>query len=281
LLGNSNGVTRQANGNFGFDLNLVPPDQQPVYSPGSFATATVTLPNGKTYTTPDFSAVDGFINPNFGTINAVDNSGLSVYNGLLISLRHHSRQFLSSVAYTFSHVTDQGAGYFNQFDQASQRGPSQLDQTHRFVTTGAWSPQFHALKGFEFSGIVTLASGRPYTAVFDSPELNFSVVPGEKFNSFRGPTFKDVDCSVARTFHIGERYQLSIRAEAFDLFNHPNYQQNVVNNVQYTTGGPDPDPSNSTNGLWTATLNPFFGQPGAIVPKFGSRSFQFSTRFSF
>ncbi len=31
LLGNSNGVTRQANGNFGFDLNLVPPDQQPLF----------------------------------------------------------------------------------------------------------------------------------------------------------------------------------------------------------------------------------------------------------
>ena len=282
LLGNSNGVTRQANGNFGFDLNLVPPDQQPVFSQGTaFATATVTLPNGKTYTTPDFSAIDGFLDPNFGTINAIDNSGLSIYNGLLVSLRHHSRQFFSSVAYTLSHATDQGTGYFNQFDQASQRGPSQLDQTHRFVTTGVWSPQVHALKGFEFSGIVTLSSGRPYTAVFDNPEVNFSIVPGEKFNSFRGPTFKDVDFSVARTFHFGERYQWSIRAEAFDLFNHPNYQQNVVDNVQYTLSDPNPDPNNSTNGLWTVDPNPFFGQPGAIVPKFGARSFQFSTRFSF
>jgi hypothetical protein len=281
LLGNSNGVTRQANGNFGFDLNLVPPDQQPIYSPGSFATATVTLPNGKTYTTPDFSAVDGFINPNFGTINAIDNSGLSIYNGLLVSLRHQSRQFLASVAYTLSHTTDQGTGYYNQFDQASQRGPSQLDQTNRFVTTGVWSPQFHALKGFEFSGILTFASGRPYTAVFDNPEINFSIVPGEKYNSFRGPNFRNFDCSVVKNFVFAERYQLSFRAEAFDLFNHPNYQQNVVNNVQYTTGDSVPDPGNPTNAFWTATANPFFGQPGAIVPKFGSRSFQFSTRFSF
>ena len=106
-------------------------------------------------------------------------------------------------------------------------------------------------------------------------------MPGEKFNSFRGPTFKDFDFSVARNFRLGERCHLGIRAEAFDLFNHPNYQQNIVNNVQYTTSGPDPDPSNPTNGLWTAIANPFFGQPGAIVPKFGSRSFQFSTRFSF
>ena len=280
LLGNSNGVTRQANGNFGFDLNLVPPDQQVAFG-GAANTATVTLPNGKTYTTPDFSAIDGFINPNFGTINAIDNSGFSIYNGLLVSLRHHSRQFLGSVAYTLSRTTDQGTGYFNQFDQASQRGPSQLDQTHRFVATGVWSPQFRALKNFEFSSIVTLASGRPYTAVFDNPEVNFSIVPGEKFNSFRGPTFKDVDFSMSRVFHLGERYQLSFRAEAFDIFNHPNYQQNVVNNVQYTANGPFADPNNSTDQLWTADPNPFFGQPGAIVPKFGSRSFQFSTRFTF
>jgi len=281
LLGNSNGVTRQANGNFGFDLNLVPPAQQPIFSPGSFATATVTLPNGKTYTTPDYGAIDGFINPNFGPINAIDNSGLSIYNGLLVSLRHHSRQFLTSVAYTLSRTTDQGTGYFNQFDQRSQRGPSQLDQTHRFVTTGVWSPQFRALKNFEFSGILTLASGRPYTAVFDTPEVNFSIVPGEKFNSFRGPTFKDVDFSVSRVFHFGDRYQLGFRAEAFDLLNHPNFQQNVVDNVQYTINGPNPNPNNSTDQLWTATPNPDFGRPGAMVPKFGSRSFQFSTRFSF
>jgi hypothetical protein len=107
---------------------------------------------------------------NFGTINAIDNSGLSVYNDLLVSLRHHSNQFLTSVAYTLSRTVDQGTGYFNQFDQASQRWPSQLDQTNRFVATGVWSPQLHALKNFEFSGILTLASGRPYTAVFDSPE---------------------------------------------------------------------------------------------------------------
>jgi hypothetical protein len=286
LLGNSNGVTRQANGNFGFDLNLVPSDQQVAFG-GVANTATVTLPNGKTYTMPDYSAIDGFINPNFGPINAVDNSGTSVYNGLLISLRHHSRQFFGAVAYTLSSTVDQGTGYFNQFDQKSQRGPSQLDQTHRFVATGVWSPQFHALKHFEFSSIVTLASGRPYTAVFDNPEVNFSIVPGEKFNSFRGPTFKDVDFSMSRVFHLGERYLLSFRAEAFDIFNHPNFQQNVVDNVQYQICPPNipncpiVNPNNSTDQIWALAPNPHFGAPGAIVPKFGSRSFQFSTRFTF
>ncbi|MGC2196292.1 MAG: TonB-dependent receptor [Terriglobales bacterium] len=278
LLGNSNGVTRQANGNFGFDLNLVPPDQQVAFG-GDFNTASVTLPNGTTYNTlPDYEAIDGILDPNFGTINAIDNSGNSIYNGLLVSLRHHSRQFLSSASYTFSRTIDQGTGYFNQFDQNSQRGPSQLDQPHRFVATAVWTPQFRALKNFEFSGVLNLASGRPYTAVFDQSEVNFSVVPGEGFNSFRGPTVKNVDFSVSRVFHLGERCSLAATAEAFDLFNHPNYLQNTVDNVQYSvtqTG------ANGTNGIWTATTNPDFGAPLAVVPRFGARSFQFSTRFSF
>ncbi len=278
LLGNSNGVTRQANGNFGFDLNLVPPDQQVAFG-GSFNTASVTLPNGKTYNNlPDYEAIDGILDPNFGPINAIDNSGLSIYHGLLVSLRHRSRQFLSSVSYTFSKTIDQGAGYFNQFDQASQRGPSQLDQTHRFVATGVWTPQFRALKNFEFSGVLNLGSGRPYTAVFDQSEVNFSVVPGEGFNSFRGPNVRNVDFSVSRIVRLGERYSISLAAEAFNLFNHPNFQQNTVDAVQYTVQQVG---SSGTNGIWTAAPNPHFGMPLAVVPRFGSRSFQFSTRFSF
>jgi hypothetical protein len=111
--------------------------------------------------------------------------------------------------------------------------------------------------------------------------VNFSIVPGEKFNSFRGPTFKDVDLSVSRELHFGERYRLGFRAEAFNIFNHPNFQQNVVDNVQYFANSVGTNPSNATDQLWSAVANPDFGAPGAIVPKFGSRSFQFSTKFSF
>ena len=149
-------------------------------------------------------------------------------------------------------------------------------------------PQFRGLKNFEFSSILNLASGRPYTGVFDTPEINYSIVPGEKFNSFRGPTFKDVDLSISREFHFGERYRLGFRAEAFDLFNHPNFQQNVIDNIQYKVDpnparqpNPAPNPLNPTDQFWTVIPNSDFGVPSAIVPKFGSRSFQFSTKFSF
>jgi Carboxypeptidase regulatory-like domain len=275
LLGNSNGVTRQANGNFGLDLNLVPPDQQPAFG-GNFTTATVTLPNGKSYVVPEFEAIDGFLDPNFGAINAVDNSGKSIYHGFLASWRYISPQFTGGAAYTYSKTTDQGTGYFNQFDQRGERGPSQLDQPQRLVLNGAWSPVWHPLRDFTFASVVTLASGRPYTAVFDNPTVNFSVVPGEPFNGFRGPGVAVVDFSVARVFKLHERMNLKLAAEAFDLFNHPNFQQNTVDNVQYTTSQPD-----ETQPVYTATPNPDFGAPLATAPRIGSRSFQFSVRFNF
>ena len=124
------------------------------------------------------------------------------------------------------------------------------------------------------------ASGRPYTAVFDTSQLNFSMVPGEGFNSFTGPGVNDFDVSIARDIHLSERFTLRLQAESFNLFNHPNYQQNPLDNVQYTTTQQSDLSGNPIN-VWNATANPAFGTPVAIVPRFGSRAFQFSTRFSF
>jgi Carboxypeptidase regulatory-like domain len=283
LLGNSNGVTRQANGNFGFDLNLVPPEQQLAFG-GNFTTATVNLPNGKSFVTPEFEAIDGLIDPNFSAINAVDNSGKSVYHGMLVSLRHQSSQFQGAMAYTFSKTIDQGTGYMNQFDQRSQRGPSLLDQTHRLVLSGSWMPQMKGLKGFTVSTVATIASGRPYTGVFDTANVNFSIVPGEGFNSFRGPGERDLDLSIARSFQLNERLSLKFRIEAFDLLNHANFQQSAVDNVQYTTSercAPQPDGSCSNLPIWDATVNDHFGKPIFSAPKYGSRNLQLSARFNF
>jgi hypothetical protein len=126
---------------------------------------------------------------------------------------------------------------------------------------------------------LNFASGRPYTAVFDNPEVNFSMVPGEKFNRFRGPGVSNVDLNLSRTFRFGERYSLKFVAEVFDICNHANFQQTNLDNVQYTLTQLDDSGVNNSN--WSAAPNPHFGSPLAMVPRFGARSFQFSTRFNF
>ena len=278
LLGNSNGVTRQANGNFGRDLNLVPPEMQLQYG-GGFTQDTVTLPSGTSYVVPDYEDIDGLLNADFGPINIVDNTGHSKYNALQLSIRHSSSVLFSTVAYTLSKTTDEGTGYYNQFNIHAQRGRSLLDQRHRLVANAGWTPHQGLARNFVISGVVNVATGRPYTAVFDTPEVNFSLVPGEGYNSFTGPGTTDVDVSIARELHLSDRYVLRLRAESFDIFNHPNYLE-TVNNVQYVTAEQNDSSGNPTN-VWIASRNTSFGTPLASFPQDGSRSLQFSAKLSF
>jgi hypothetical protein len=59
---------------------------------------------------------------------------------------------------------------------------------------------------------VPVANGSPDATGFGSPGFR---------NAFRGPFQSDVDFSITKAFHISERYQLLLRADAFNLFNHP------------------------------------------------------------
>ena len=53
-------------------------------------------------------------------------------------------------------------------------------------------------------------------------------------NILTAPGFEDIDFSVAKTTTIKERASLQFRAEAFNLFNHPNFGQPVNNMASRT-----------------------------------------------
>jgi hypothetical protein len=95
---------------------------------------------------------------------------------------------------------------------------------------------------------------------------------------------RDVDVSVARSLKLNERLALKFRIEAFDVFNHANFQRGAVDNVQFTTNeryAPQPDGSCSPLPIWDAQLNDHFGKPQFAAPKYGSRNLQLSVRFNF
>jgi hypothetical protein len=87
----------------------------------------------------------------------------------------------------------------------------------------------------------------------------------------------NIDLNLAREIKINERMRLKFVAEAFNLLNHPNFQQSPVDQVQYTTQNPDP----AQPTVYTASPNPTFGQPLAVAARYGSRALQLSARFSF
>jgi hypothetical protein len=82
-------------------------------------------------------------------------------------------------------------------------------------------------------------------------------------NSFRGPKYSNVDFTVAKIWHLKERYSAEFRADFYNLFNHP------------AIGIPSSDgvaPSSANFGLITTTAdgtNNIFGSGGPRHLQFG------------
>jgi hypothetical protein len=64
-----------------------------------------------------------------------------------------------------------------------------------------------------------------YTAAYQAPQ------PGNTgIGTIRDPDLVDFDMALYKNFHIWESHEFQFRAEAFDVFNHPNFA-NVVTTV--------------------------------------------------
>jgi len=152
------------------------------------------------------------------------------------------------------------------FDES--RGPSGFDVKHRFVLSYVWDLPFgkghsladgtlgNALFGnWQFSGIVTLSTGRPFTVFLNTgvnngapswpnrtgdgklddrgPDLwfdinDFAAPPANTYgNSGRGvlyaPGVKTFDVSLSRRFPIKGSTSVQFRVDSFNLFNTPQF----------------------------------------------------------
>jgi Carboxypeptidase regulatory-like domain/TonB dependent receptor len=185
----------------------------------------------------------------------------SWYNSMVLTVRKsmsHGFEFLAN--YTLSRAIDGGqvAGQFGTFfgtdppidplNRKLEYGTSDLDQRHRFVGSAVWIPPFSKisnrptrllLDGFNFSTIVTIATGQPTTegingfasggpdggltggVVSNSGGLIGARAPFVPRNNFTLPTIYNVDFRIAREFRIKERLRISLVGEAFNVFNHP------------------------------------------------------------
>jgi hypothetical protein len=111
--------------------------------------------------------------PTFGSVTDQSSRGNSIYHGLQLSLNKRlTRGFTILANYTFSKLIDDASGDgdtpANPFNFRNERGPSDLDITHRFVGSYIWElPKLtgmnpvlrQVLGGWETNGIVTFESG--------------------------------------------------------------------------------------------------------------------------
>lgn len=207
----------------------------------------------------------------------------SRYNSLQLKLNKRYSDGLSFLAaYTLSKSVDTASVFFGSgangttiFPQDNfnsvdgERGPSDFDIRHRFVTSFVY--RFPAISGlpsalgdgWQVGGIVTLQSGQPFSVLMgtdnssvglgnDRPNLvgdpndgphavdewfnTGAFVPNELLtfgksgrNIVRGPDYKNFDLVVAKHTPLSSRVSLEIRLEFFNFFNTAHFA--LPNNV--------------------------------------------------
>jgi hypothetical protein len=193
----------------------------------------------------------------------------------------------AQASYTYSHATDDvggppvlGPGPASTYDgdYRADQGASAFDQRHRVTGSWVWEPSLgadadgmlkHLVNGWQVSGMTTIGSSLHQTATvilngqqFSAITMDYTTsmdgaggwarVPFYPVNSLNtGPRY-DVDARVSRTFGFGERFKLTLLAEAFNVLN---MQFNTsVNTVAFTSTATLP--AGFLNGHTSGTLKP-------------------------
>ncbi len=226
--------------------------------------------------------------PLLNTVPVNDTSGNSIYHGLHAQVeRHLTNGIQFSAAYTWSHAIDNTeAGFDNDyryggnevdaFDwQTRERANSNLDVRNRFVFNAIYELPFGRgrrfghdwntatdafLGGWQFSPILTLASGFPFdvtcqycyspstrpnvvgplhqinnphnwfeTSSFVAVTTDSSGVPIAPGNSprnpFTGAGIKEMDLNVSKNFSVTERFRVQLSGDFFNIANTPQFNQ--------------------------------------------------------
>jgi hypothetical protein len=87
------------------------------------------------------------------------------------------------------------------------------------------NPNFENLTGFPSTAGGCYVSGK--TVVTPPAPLTFGNMGR---NIFRGPSFREWDFSISKIWKFGERIQMQLRGEFFNILNHPNFDVFTLNN---------------------------------------------------
>jgi hypothetical protein len=280
-----------------FDTNLSAPTTNRTYSfvGGPFG--------GETLSVPIFTGPRP--NTNFGRITEIRSTIKSEYYGLVLQANRRLTDGLQfQASYTFSKARDNGQTSqtftspnvpLNPFDLTLEEATSNLDIPHRFVASAVYAPGtlFGVGKdsslgraifgGFTISPIVTIQSGRPYSAATSGNAAGATSqgilgaggdgrLPNVERNAYRLPYAFNVDLRISRRFRITETANFEVFAEGFNIFNRVNLTN--VGTRAYIVGGTAAAP--------TLTYDPLFGVPSEAGNSiFRERQIQFAARFQF
>jgi hypothetical protein len=99
-------------------------------------------------------------------------------------------------------------------------------------------------------------------------------------NSLLGPSFKEFNFSVFKDTVLGERVTMTVRAEFFNLLNHPNFSNPLLPNFIGNIGSPDAS-TGRHSGYYALTATGDVGIGNPFLGGGGPRGVQFAAIFKF
>jgi hypothetical protein len=179
-------------------------------------------------------------------------AGSAIYHGGILEVRKRFSNHWSLLAnYTYSKaisdVTDFNSDFapFNQTLLRAERGLADFDQRHKLVVAAIlespWTENGFT-KDWQLSPIIRYNSGHPYNILANGSGDRHSTNDrplGYGRNSGIGPDFFTFDMRLSRSLKLGEKVNLMLAAEAFNLFNRTNFGA-VNNECPVVNGFTDP-----------------------------------------
>lgn len=187
----------------------------------------------------------------FGLLQAdqYSSQGSALYEGLIVEVKKRFSDHYSLIGnYTYSKAFDTTTDFNSDFGPQDntnlnlERGLSDFDQRHKFVVAAVLDSPWKnpILANFQLSPIVRYNSGHPFNLLAgadvngDRHSTNDRPI-GAARNTGLGPNYASWDMRLSRTIHLGEKANLMLLAEGFNLANRTNYAS--VNNVVGATFG--------------------------------------------
>ncbi|MGZ4871146.1 MAG: TonB-dependent receptor domain-containing protein, partial [Candidatus Angelobacter sp.] len=215
---------------------------------------TVPLANGQTASFRNWAAtnpqcagagiVNCFVNPLLLQNDVYSSKGSSLYEGAILEVKKRFSTHFSVLAnYTLSKAFDTTTDFNSDFgpadntNLAGEHALSNFDQRHKvviatIVDTGNSGGRIFS--GFQLAPIFRYNSGHPFNLLAgadvngDRHSTNDRPI-GAARNTGLGPDFMAFDMRLTRRFKMGERANLQLLAEGFNLANRTNFAS--VNNI--------------------------------------------------
>jgi hypothetical protein len=176
--------------------------------------------------------VGGNANRTYGNVLVGNNSVRTWYDGVQIQLdRPYRRTAINNwgwgggVTWTISKSEAEGGDLFS-FPQLSfnSRHPIADDERHRVVLNWITDIPIKYIRGIQFSGLATLASGRPFNRSFSTPqgfvtEFGVARVPPESFIIPQAFAYRTLDLRLRKDFVDVGGNRVGVTLDGFNFFN--------------------------------------------------------------